>query len=474
MDPCIVRPMSWPHHAYHRRMSHPSTAPPGATPEPTDQAHPAAPLRVSILAAGAAGMYCGSCLRDNALARALLRKGHRVVMTPLYTPVRTDTPTPADSDIYFGGINIWLQSTSALFRRTPRFLDWLLDRPWLLRLVSRHADRTDARQLGRLTVAILEGHRGPAGKEFRRLADHLAHDVHPEVVTLPNAMFAAAAEPIHQSTGAPVICELTGEDIFLNALPEPWRSRALQLISQAARHVQRFVATSRYYADHAAACLGIDRRRIDVVYPGLPPESLTPTHSKRTGRTIGYFARICPEKGLHRLVDAYLLLRASQPADAPPVRLVSAGYMSPSQAPYLAAQQARLAQAGHAGDCHHLGELDLQQKLSMLASVDLLCVPTEYAEPKGIFLLEAMALGTPVVQPAIGAFPEVIQLTGGGVLCPPADAQALATALAALLDDTPRRLALGQAGAVAVRRLFTDDAMADGMLEVFARARCLA
>jgi len=73
----------------------------------------------------------------------------------------------------------------------------------------------------------------------------------------------------------------------------------------------------------------------------------------------------------------------------------------------------------------------------------------------------------PVVQPAHGAFPELIELTGGGILTARGDLPALAGALAELLRDPARRAELGQRGREAVRRGFTDDHMAAKMLDVY-------
>src|SRR5581483_4977767 len=102
-----------------------------------------------------------------------------------------------------------------------------------------------------------------------------------------------------------------------------------------------------------------------------------------------------------------------------------------------------------------------------LDSIDVFSVPTAYPEWKGICVLEALARGVPVVQPAHGSFPELIQMTGGGVLVPPGNPQALASALAELLQDPSRCRELGTKGRAAVESTFTDDRMAANMLRVF-------
>src|SRR5260370_9128429 len=71
--------------------------------------------------------------------------------------------------------------------------------------------------------------------------------------------------------------------------------------------------------------------------------------------------------------------------------------------------------AGFVDEFHYRGVLDREKKIEFLRSLDVLSVPATYDEPKGIFLLEAMASGVPVVQPRRGAFPEMLRRTGGGL-----------------------------------------------------------
>ena len=83
-------------------------------------------MKITYITAGAGGMYCGSCIRDNALATALTRKGHDVTLLPLYTPTRTDEENVSQQRVFFGGISVYLEQYVSLFRKTP----WLLDRLW--------------------------------------------------------------------------------------------------------------------------------------------------------------------------------------------------------------------------------------------------------------------------------------------------------------------------------------------------------
>lgn len=417
-------------------------------------------------------MYCGSCLRDNALAGALKRGGHDVTMVPLFSPVRTDTQNQSGgSGVYFGGINIYLQHASRLFRKTPRAVDWLFDRQWLLNVATNYGSSTPPEQLVDLTLDLLKGTHGHAAKEVRRLARFIRDDLKPDVVTLPNLMFLGVA-PVFREMKIPVVCELTGEDVFLDALGKEGGERVQTAIRTYVQSVDRFVATSGAYADRMATYLGIDRSAIAVVYPGLPKEflDLSPAE-KRKGNdspTVGYLARICPEKGFENLIDAMIRLRDLPGMSG--VQLRAAGYLGKKDVPFFEKVKKRIDDSPLRGAVHYVGEVDQSGKIDLLQGVDVFSVPAYYPEAKGIYLLEAMANGLAAVQPATGSYPELMAKTRGGVLTEP-NADALARGLAEMLSDRDRREKHGTSGRAVVREEFTDDRMAGEMLSIFEEVR---
>lgn len=425
-------------------------------------------LNISVLAAGAGGMYCGSCMRDNALAIALRRQGHAVTLIPLYTPLRSEHTDGTNSEIFYGGVNVYLQHASSLFRHTPRVLDWIFDRPWVLNVAGKLGAQTEPQKLAGLTLSIIEGEEGAARKELDRLVHFMAEHVRPQVVCLPNLMFVGMAREFREKLGVPVVCEMTGEDIFLDAMKEPDRSRIQAVIRRRADDVSRFVSTTAYYAGRMAAYLALPVEQIDVVYTGISSDYFTPiarTADKARPPTIGYMARICQEKGLGRLVDAIDILR-KLPGMAQ-VQVKVAGYLGGKDDKWFKSLRRRIESSDMANCFTFLGEVDRAAKQAMLDGIDVFSVPTEYPEAKGIYILEALARGVPVVQPAHGSFPELIEKTGGGVLVPPGDAAALAGALAELLRDPARRRELGDKGRAAVECAFTEDLMAVNMFKVF-------
>ncbi|TMQ33169.1 MAG: glycosyltransferase family 4 protein [Planctomycetota bacterium] len=411
-------------------------------------------MRIAYITAGAAGMYCGSCLHDNTLVAALTAQGHDALLIPTYTPIRTDEMDVSQKRVFFGGINVYLQQKSSLFRHTPWFLDRLLDAPRLLRWVSRFAVKTEAEQLGALTVSMLEGEHGHQRKEVDKLVRWLAAEVKPEIINLTNALLSGIVHEIRRRLKIPVLCMLQGDDIYLEALPEPFRGQCLRLIREHCKEFDGFIATSRYYADFMTGYFAIPRERIDVIYPGL---NLTGHGGPRPARdeqpfTIGYFARICPEKGLHIVAEAFRLLHQAQgPA---PCRLRISGWLGENQRAYFDDVRGRLKQAGLAAHVEHVPAPDHVAKVRFLQSLDVLSVPTVYREPKGLYVLEALANGVPVVQPRHGSFPELIAATGGGLLCNPEDPEDLARSLRQLQDNQAHREELGRKGKEAVQQRF--------------------
>jgi glycosyltransferase involved in cell wall biosynthesis len=426
-------------------------------------------MRIAFITAGAAGMYCGSCMHDNTLAAALIKQGHDALLLPTYTPIRTDEEDVSAGRVFFGGINVYLQQKSWLFRHTPWLFDRLLNSPRLLRWVSRFAVRTQADRLGELTVSMLLGADGKQRKEVAKLVHFLRTQVRPEVLLLSNVLISGMAPGLKRELGVPILAELQGDDIFLEALPAEHRRRALELIRANAAAVDGYLTTSSYYADFMAGYLGLPRERMHVVWPGLDLRRHGGPREFRAEPpyTIGYFARISPEKGLHHLVDAYVLLRKTP--DAPPCRLRISGWLGDHNRPFFEAQLQKLRNAGLAKEIEHVPSPDHARKVAFLRSLDVLSVPTVYREPKGLYVLEALANGTPVVQPAHGSFPELIAATGGGLLVEPDNPAALAGGLKRLLTDAALRQELGRKGKEAVFARFTAERMATETVAVLRR-----
>ena len=426
-------------------------------------------MRILQLTAGAAGMYCGTCLRDNSLATTLLRMGHDVTLMPLYTPTLTDEANVSQDKIFFGGISVYLEQHWALFRKTP----WLLDRLWdskiALKAAAKKSIPVDPHFLGAMTVSMLEVENGRLKKELQKMLSWLESEPRPDIVNLPYTLLIGLAAPLKKSLGAPVFCTLQGEDLFLEGLNEPYRTRALDLIRKNIPHVDRFLAVSDYYADFMCRYLGIPEHKMEVAHLGVSTEgyrtSLPSLRLVDDKIRIGYFARIAPEKGLHLLAEAYRIVRAEEPNCI----LEAAGYMAAEHRHYLDGVERQMKEWNL--PFHYHGVVDREHKIAFLESLDILSTPTIYSDPKGIFVLEGMAAGVPFVQPRHGTFREVADKTGGGILVEPDHPQDLAAGLLRLIRDRDLRASLARKAYEGVRVHYTVEQMATQTLAAFLKER---
>jgi glycosyltransferase involved in cell wall biosynthesis len=424
-------------------------------------------VKILSLTAGAAGMYCGSCLRDNALAAELIRLGHEVTLLPFYTPTLTDEANVSRREqVFFGGISVYLDQHSSWFRRAPRFLDRLVDAPTVIKAFTSGSISVAAKDLGALTVSTLRGEHGHQRKEIDKLIGWVTSEPAPDVVNIPYTLLICLAGPLKRALNRPIVVTLQGEDLFFDNLVEPYRSEALDLTRRQIADVDMFIAVSDYYARHMRDYLRIPADRIRVGTLGVNVSDLTVTAKTRSDPfTIGYFARVAPEKGLHNLAEAYRVLRLEK--GLPPSRLVAAGYLAPEHKPYLERIAAGLRSAGLGGEFVYRGAVDRAKKVRFFHEIDVLSVPSPYHEPKGLYLLEAMACGVPVAQPNHGAFPELIERTGGGVLARSDKGPDIADAIYELWKDPDRAAEMGRRGAEGVRGQYTVTHMAENVLGIY-------
>lgn len=436
-------------------------------------------MKIVQITAGAGGRLCGSCLHDNTLVRALRKRGRDAILLPAYVPTTTDEENVAEPTVVMGGINVFLQQSVPLFRHTPRWLDRLFDQPALLRWLSSRTGDTRPADLGPLTVSSLRGEQGHQRKEVERLACWLAHEVRPDVVHLSNALLLGLARRIRQTTGAAIVASLSGEDLFIDQLPEPDRATVQRLLVERAADVDRFVALNAAYADRMADRLACQRDRIEVIphgidpvgFPAEPP-NLVARRAARGGRQVlGFLARACREKGLDQAIQAVGQLVA-QGHD---VELLAAGAMVPAEAAYLAGCLALADELGIAERVRWLGQVDRAGKLRLLEAIDVFVMPTPVPEAKGIPVIEALAAGVPVVASAAGAFPELLGSGSGqpvGLTHRPGDPADLAKAAAALLSDPAMAQSLGAAGHGRAREFHHAEQMAAAHEQLYAELRC--
>ena len=413
-------------------------------------------------------MYCGSCLRDNALAAELLKQGHDVLLVPIYTPTLTDEANVSQHRVFFGGISVYLEQHVPLFRHTPKLFDRLWDSEAALNMVARRSIAVDPQSLAKLTISMLKGEDGHQRKEMGNLIDWLRNESRFDVVNLPNSLLIALAGPIKRELNLPVFCTLQGEDLFIDGLGEPHRSEALELIRSNIAFVDGFLAVSEFYAKRMCRDLDIPENKMHVVPLGITFDGFEKRERAASSEfVVGYFARVAPEKGLHVLCEAYRLLKQRTPGRR--IRLEVAGYLAPEHREYLAGIDHQMKDWGLSDEFHYRGVLDREAKLTFLKGLDVMSVPATYDEPKGMSLLEAMAAGVPVVQPRRGSFTEIVERTGGGLLVD-ADAESLALGLQSLIESPSLAAELSEKAYAGVREHYGVANMARRAVDAYTTA----
>jgi glycosyltransferase involved in cell wall biosynthesis len=426
-------------------------------------------MKIILLVAGSGGgFYCETCLRDAEWARVMRTRGHDVIATPMYLPVNMEGVIgEGDTPVFFGGINVYLREHLPWLRRAPAWLTAWLDARWLLRLAARRAGATRPDGLGSMTLSMLQGRNGNHAGELMRLQQWLAHE-QPDAIVLSSTLLAGLAGALRETLQVPVLAFAHDEDTWLDALDPPYDQHCWQAMRMAMADIATVIAVSRTYAATMRQRLNLPPERVCAVYPGIDAKPYRPARVASGPPVIGYLSKMTPSLGLATLVEAVILLRR-QPGFRD-IRLKAMGGETGDDHHFVARLQKRLADEDMADAAEFLPGLDRESRIAFLETLTVMSVPMPAGEAFGAFIIEALAAGVPVVLPAAGAFPEVVQATGGGITYTPNTPEALAHAMAGLLRDRDKAADLGRLGMETVRRDFTVERMADELETVFTAA----
>lgn len=419
-------------------------------------------MNFAFLTPGTGSYYCGACMRDNALAKSLLAAGHQVSLLPMYLPLQLDEEKldQPGNPIFFGGINVYLQQNVSLFRHTPRWFDDFLNNSKLLRFVAKRSHMTSARVHGAMALAMLRIEGSHFGKELDKLIDWLATEK-PDVLCLGTALQAGMIRQLKQRLGVKIICCFQGEDSFLDGLPEPFKTSCWNELRDRLQDADLLVAPSQFYADLMRQRLNAPDLPIEIMPNGIDLEGYLPP-APSSPPVIGYLARMIREKGLPELVEAFIHLRAA--LKHPDARLHIAGACTAGDETLVSSLKQKLEAAGLSDQVTWSPNISREEKAAILSSLTLFSVPATYPEAFGLYLLEAMASGVPVAQPASSSFPEIVENSGCGVLVPPGDPFALAQAWHDLMQDHTALPSLGAKGRHAAEQTYSVEAMRERYL----------
>ncbi len=424
-------------------------------------------MNILHLVPGSGGtFYCQNCLRDHLLIRALRAQGHDVTLAPLYLPMYGGaTAAETNAPLFFGGIAVYVREKVPFLRTMPDWLNRLLNAPFLLRQAAKREGSTNAAELGAMTLSMLEGPQGNQTQEFDRFLQWLCSQEKPDVIHISNALLLGFAPALREALDTPIVCSLQDEEPWVSAMGAPYNGLCWEAMTRQSQHVSRFVATSQWYATRMRECMALTPERIHVIYPGLDVPATMPELQAVEPPTIGYLSRLNPAQGFAELVDAFLKLK--QTPGLKTLRLRATGGATPADTDFVDGIERQLADAGAAEAAEIRREFNAAPDASFFGGLTVMSTPSQGGEAFGMHIIEAMARGIPVVQPDVGAYPEIIRPSGGGLLYNPDDENGLFEALNAVLSDADYAKQLGAQGYARARERFSVERMARDMIALY-------
>ena len=423
---------------------------------------------VNIVPGFGGTFYCGNCLRDSGFVSALRKAGHDAMILPVYLPL-TINGDMQGSPVFYGAVNIYLKQVFPVLRHMPGWMEHMLNSAPVLKLAAGKAGSTRVHGLEELTESMLMGKEGRQGRELDELVHFLKHHEKPDVVHFSNALLLGMAHQIREEVGVPVVCSLQDEDVWVDAMNEPYPGKIWDLLAGKAGDVDAFIAVSHYFAGVMKKKMQLPDGKMHVVHIGVNPEQYEFHPSPPDPPAIGYLSRICEENGFGILVDAFILLKSRPGFEN--LRLHVTGGMTGDDKPFFQQQMKKLRKAGFNQDFGVFEDFRPENLGNFFKTVTLLSVPVLKGEAFGMYQLEALASGVPLVQPALGAFPEVIRETGAGLLYEPNTPEALSECLAPLLNDKARLTGFSANGRKAVEEKFDCSSLTMKMIGVYKELR---
>jgi glycosyltransferase involved in cell wall biosynthesis len=425
-------------------------------------------MKIVYLITGSGGsFYCGNCYRDMIYLRAIRKvPGITASAIPLYLPPDESTvETGLDKMVFFGAISMYLREKVSLLKNMPVFLDRVFDSAPMLKMAARRAGSTRTEGLEDMTLNMIRGENAFPEKELQRLVNYLTRDGKPDIIHLSNALIIGLARRIKKKLDVKIVCSLLNEDDWIDEMAEPYQSKAWKLISKEAINVDAFLAPSNYYKDFFISKTGISGDNFHVIPLGLDPGIVPDIEKRDNWPSIGYFCRISSQNGFDKLVDAFIDLKTGN--SLPELTLhVSGGYTGDDK-PFIAEQIRKIKASGLKKSVRIYPEFQGKSKLEFFSNIDVMSVPVRKYDGYGLYILEANSAGVPVVQPATGAFPEIIDRTMGGITYSPDNVAELSASLLKLLQDNNLRTTLGIQGKEKVLTELSLEKMSEGLSEVY-------
>jgi glycosyltransferase involved in cell wall biosynthesis len=421
-------------------------------------------MKIIYLITGSGGsFYCGNCYRDMLYVRAIRRvPGISASAIPLYLPPdKSNTETGFDDKVFFGAISMYIREKVNIFRNMPSFLDKFFDMSPFLKLAAKLSGTTRTEGLEELTLNMIEGDNAFKPAEVKRLVKYIEASGKPDIIHLSNALILGLARQLKKHMDVKVVCSLLNEDDWIDDMVEPFKSKAWKLIAREAEYVDRFVSPSSYYKDMFIGKTGISGDNIDIVPLGFDPEGYNAEIKGPHPPALGYFSRVNEHNGFDKIIDAFIIMKDKN--TVPDLTLNVCGGFTGDDKLFISSQIQKIRSSGYQKSVKIFPEFQGNKKAEFFSTVDVISVPVRKYDGYGLYILEANIAGVPVVQPATGAFPEIIAATGGGITYEPDTSESLAEALTKILTDKNLREDLSKKGYAGVRSELSLGNMSKGL-----------
>lgn len=399
---------------------------------------------VQIIPGSGGSFYCGNCLRDSKYVEALRKLGHDVIKIPMYLPLFSEETETADIPIFYGAISTYLKQVYPIFRKAPLWFDKLLNSKPMMKLAASQAGSTRAKGLEDMTISMLLGEQGEQKEELEKMVDWIAEHCKPDVIHISNALLLGLAKRLKEKTGVPIICSLQDEDVWVDAMQPQFQQKIWDLMHERAEDVDALVAVSNFFAETMKKRMNISDDKMHTFYLGVDVEDYPYIPVKEKPRNVGYITRMCHKDGFDIVVDAFIELRKKSGYED--VKLIATGGLTGDDKKFMKEQKQKINNAGLEGDFEIIEEFEGAARHNFFKKVAMVSVPVRVGEAFGMYQLESMASGVPIVQPALGAFPEVVEVSGGGVIYEPNSPEKLSEAWAGLLDNPNKLQELSEKG----------------------------
>ena len=420
---------------------------------------------VHIIPGSGGSFYCGNCLRDSKYYSSIKKLGHDVLKIPMYLPLFSHDTNNEDVPVFYGAVSLYLKQTYPFFKKAPKWFDNMLNTRPVLKQAAKMAGSTRAKGLEEMTISMLLGEHGDQAEELEKMIRWLEEHYRPDVIHLSNALLLGLAGRLKSRLGVPVVCSLQDEDVWVDVMSEESREAVWKLMSEKAEDVAALVSVSHYFTRLMKEKMNLDDRKVHTLHLGVDPGDYTFINSAEKGRAIGYLSRMNECNGLDILVDAFILLKNN--IKNHDVRLYVSGGSTGDDHQFIKKQKKKIIEAGVGNDVIFLENFEDEHRHIFFERVSVLSVPVRNGEAFGIYLAEAMASGIPVVQPPAGAFPEIIETTGGGVTSSENTPQKLAEALGKVLDDKKMLQELSASARKGVEEKLNINTQAAKLVEIY-------